>query len=227
MAGDIRTGRDTQVGGFGPIKDTDTAPDTRRQGTVPGHQDPQTRTHAQAQTHAPAQAQTHAQAQAQTQTHAPVTGTQGSAGRTETPGQQGHAKHAAHAGQASTAGGPGTTAATAHTTGSHVTGSHTTGSHTTGSHVPLLAHGESDTYAQRLHHTVSGFVDGPRDAVEDADRLLQEITTRFTEAVTERRRTLRASWQANGEGGTPSNDTEQLRLALRDYRELAERLLKV
>ncbi|WP_373921857.1 hypothetical protein [Streptomyces sp. T12] len=52
----------------------------------------------------------------------------------------------------------------------------------------------------------------------------------MTEAVAQRRRTLRGSWQsmeaAEDEPGS-STDTEQLRLALRDYRELAERLLHV
>ncbi|WP_320781986.1 hypothetical protein [Streptomyces sp. CRN 30] len=98
----------------------------------------------------------------------------------------------------------------------------------TGSHrASLLPHQECDKYTERLHHTVSGFVDGPRDAVEDADRVLEEIASRFTEAVAERRRTLRTSWQGGTEGGPSTGDTEQLRLALRDYRELAERLLKV
>lgn len=96
---------------------------------------------------------------------------------------------------------------------------------------PLLPHEESDKLALRLQHAVAGFVDGPRDAVEEADHVLEEAASRFTEAVTQRRRTLRSSWQTteNGAGGKPatSADTEQLRLALRDYRELAERLLRL
>ena len=63
--------------------------------------------------------------------------------------------------------------------------------------------------------------------MREADQVLEEIAGRFAEAVTRRRRTLRSSWQdgdeAKGKGTHP--DTEQLRLALRDYRELAERLL--
>ncbi|MER5209196.1 hypothetical protein ABT063_00985 [Streptomyces sp. NPDC002838] len=96
---------------------------------------------------------------------------------------------------------------------------------------PLLPHDESDKLALRLQHTVAGFVDGPRDAVEEADRVLEEAASRFTDAVTQRRRTLRNSWQTTEGGveGKPatSADTEQLRLALRDYRELAERLLRL
>ncbi|MGW6642941.1 hypothetical protein [Streptomyces iakyrus] len=94
----------------------------------------------------------------------------------------------------------------------------------------LLAHEESDKLGSQLHHAVAGFVDGPRAAVEEADHVLEEIAARFTEAVTQRRRTLRHSWQSveGGEGRSVSSaDTEQLRLALKDYRELAERLLHV
>ncbi|WP_328428073.1 hypothetical protein [Streptomyces sp. NBC_00443] len=95
----------------------------------------------------------------------------------------------------------------------------------------LFPHDESDKFELKLQHAVSGFVDGPRGAVEEADRVLEELAARFTAAVTERRRTLRGAWQAAGQGegerGASSTDTEQLRLALRDYRELAERLLRI
>lgn len=100
-----------------------------------------------------------------------------------------------------------------------------------GGHGSLLPHDESDKLSQRLHHAVAGFVDGPKTAVEEADHVLEEAAARFTDAVTQRRRTLRNSWQAKDGGtegkSTTSTDTEQLRLALRDYRELAERLLRI
>ncbi|WP_407071104.1 hypothetical protein [Streptomyces cellulosae] len=93
----------------------------------------------------------------------------------------------------------------------------------------LLPRDECDKLAQELQHAVAGFVDGPRDSVAEADHVLEEAAARFTEAVTQRRRTLRRSWQTTDGGaeGKPatSADTEQLRLALRDYRELADRLL--
>jgi hypothetical protein len=93
----------------------------------------------------------------------------------------------------------------------------------------LLPHEECGKLEERLHHAVSGFVDGPRAAVEEADRVLEEITTRFTDAVTRRRRTLRASWQSadTDEKAATATDTEQLRLALRDYRELSESLMRL
>lgn len=79
---------------------------------------------------------------------------------------------------------------------------------------------------------MAGFVDRPRDAVEEADLVLQELTERLTDALTERRRTLAKNWRtpaqgAPKDGAAPAADTEQLRLALRDYRELAERLMGV
>jgi hypothetical protein len=66
--------------------------------------------------------------------------------------------------------------------------------------------------------------------VEEADRLLEEIAAHVTDAVSRRRRTLRMTWQGGeaGEGRpTTGADTEQLRLALRDYRELSRRLLHI
>ena len=89
----------------------------------------------------------------------------------------------------------------------------------------LLPHEESDKLELRLRQAVAGFVDGPRDSVAEADHVVEEIAGRFTEAVTRRRRTLRMSWQ-EGDRKETAPDTEQLRLALRDYRELAELLLR-
>ncbi|MFJ4936209.1 hypothetical protein ACIP8U_20465 [Streptomyces pseudovenezuelae] len=92
----------------------------------------------------------------------------------------------------------------------------------------LLPHDECDKLSTRLQHAVAGFVDEPRSAVEEADHVLEEVATRFADAVKQRRRTLRNSWQPGDTGqnkAASAGDTEQLRLALRDYRELTERLL--
>ncbi|MFF9024521.1 hypothetical protein [Streptomyces eurythermus] len=91
---------------------------------------------------------------------------------------------------------------------------------------PLIAREEVEEWQRRMREVVGGFVDQPKGAVERADRTLEEIAARFSEAVTRRRRTLRMSWEGTEERGPGAEtDTEQLRLALRDYRELAERLL--
>jgi hypothetical protein len=111
----------------------------------------------------------------------------------------------------------------------HSTPGTATGTATSGHDAPLLPREECDQLAQRLQHAVVGFVDEPRDAVAEADRVLEEAAARFNEAVTQRRSTLRGAWQGadGGPAGKPASsaDTEQLRLALRDYRELADRLL--
>ncbi|MGW7546626.1 hypothetical protein ACWGKQ_36785 [Streptomyces sp. NPDC054770] len=89
----------------------------------------------------------------------------------------------------------------------------------------LMPNEECGQLERRLEHAVTGFVDEPRTAVEEADRAVEEISARFTDAVDRRRRTLRGSWQSADADRPGTADTEQLRLALRDYRELADRLL--
>ncbi|MEU9973526.1 hypothetical protein [Streptomyces sp. NPDC051014] len=92
---------------------------------------------------------------------------------------------------------------------------------------PLMAKEECGQLEQRLQHALTEFVDEPRAAVEEADRAVEELSARFTDAIDRRRRTLRGSWQETDRDHPGSADTEQLRLALRDYRELADRLLHI
>ncbi|MFF3904988.1 hypothetical protein ACFYZJ_03090 [Streptomyces sp. NPDC001848] len=91
----------------------------------------------------------------------------------------------------------------------------------------LLPREECDKFELRLQHAVGRFVDRPKEAVEEADQVVQEVASRLAEAVSSRRRTLKASWQETGDASHPTADTEQLRLALRDYRATAERLLSM
>ncbi|CAL9308754.1 hypothetical protein [Streptomyces sp. R02] len=133
-----------------------------------------------------------------------------------------------------TGAGPHGTGTPAHGTGDHATTSGTSAHHgRPGSESRLLAEDTCDRLSAQLRQAVAGFVDRPRDAVEEADLVLSEITERLTDALTERRRGLARNWRtpASGDPGkgdtAPAADTEQLRLALRDYRELAERLLSV
>ncbi|MGX5182265.1 hypothetical protein ACWKT5_05430 [Streptomyces avermitilis] len=110
----------------------------------------------------------------------------------------------------------------------HSDGSHPQNPGAAAHEAPFLPHDECDKLSLRLHHAVAGFVDEPRAAVEEADHVLEEVAARFADAVARQRRTLRTSWSAAGEsgsGGHPTADTEQLRLTLRDYREMTERLL--
>ncbi|MFF4654452.1 hypothetical protein [Streptomyces sp. NPDC001381] len=143
------------------------------------------------------------------------------------------------AGAAGRDAGLGTTPTGATSTGTTATEQPGTAGDGGGHGAPLLPRDECDDLASRMQHAVVGFVDGPRDAVAEADHVLEELAARVTDAVNQRRRTLRGSWQL-AEGGkagrtdrtgtageATGTDTEQLRLALRDYRELTERLLHV
>ncbi|MFJ9036040.1 hypothetical protein ACIRF8_05570 [Streptomyces sp. NPDC102406] len=90
-----------------------------------------------------------------------------------------------------------------------------------GARSDLVAHEAREDLEGRLRHAVAAFVDEPRASVEEADHVLEDLTTRLTESLAGRRSALRTTWQDSKE------DTEQLRLALRDYRETAERLLSL
>ncbi|MEU3342181.1 hypothetical protein [Streptomyces sp. NPDC006668] len=83
----------------------------------------------------------------------------------------------------------------------------------------LVSQDERDKLTLRLQQALTSFVDSPREAVEEADAVLDEVAARFTDTLTERRRILRAGWQDT------HAQTEELRLALRQYREITERLL--
>ncbi|MFD8566174.1 hypothetical protein [Streptomyces sp. NPDC059639] len=85
----------------------------------------------------------------------------------------------------------------------------------------LVPTGTHDELSGRLRQAVTGFVDQPRAAVEEADQVLEDLTAQLAETLAGRHRTLRTSWQES------ADDTERLRLALRDYRETAEKLLNL
>ncbi|MEV6795593.1 hypothetical protein AB0M87_27205 [Streptomyces sp. NPDC051320] len=87
----------------------------------------------------------------------------------------------------------------------------------------LLPAGERDRLTLRLQQAVNGFVDSPEQAVEQADRIFEEAVTRMTGTLTERSSALRTAWKGTEQGPA----TEDLRLLLRDYRALTERLLRL
>ncbi|MGY0062232.1 hypothetical protein ACWY4P_37805 [Streptomyces sp. LZ34] len=99
-----------------------------------------------------------------------------------------------------------------------------TGAIPNGPTFPVLPPSEHDELAHRLRHATSGFVDAPRGAVEEADLLLDELSGRLTDLLADRRRALRDAWHEDESG---SVRTEELRLAMRGYRNVLERLLNV
>lgn len=90
-------------------------------------------------------------------------------------------------------------------------------------HSALLLQGERDKLTRALQQALSSFVESPRQAVEEADSVFDEAVTRVTETLVERHRVLRASWRDKG----TEVQTEELRLALRQYRETTELLLHI
>ncbi|WP_233415105.1 hypothetical protein [Streptomyces sp. N35] len=88
----------------------------------------------------------------------------------------------------------------------------------------LFSPGDRDKLTTLLQQALSTFVESPRQAVEEADHAFDTAATQLADALAERRRTLRAHWQ--GRDGTEPQ-TEELRLALRGYRESMERLLRI
>ncbi|MFJ4672510.1 hypothetical protein [Kitasatospora purpeofusca] len=73
------------------------------------------------------------------------------------------------------------------------------------------------------HSVQAGFVDDPRRSVQQADALIEKSVGLLAEAVTERRHRLRDAEAAPD--GIPAASTEDLRLTLREYRSLLDRLL--
>ncbi|MET9803992.1 hypothetical protein [Streptomyces sp. NPDC006368] len=101
----------------------------------------------------------------------------------------------------------------------------------------LMARSERDELGRRMHEALADFVDSPQRAVREAADVLEAAADHLTAALAERRRSLRTGWDGDGshethgrrkeagEGRGP--DTEQLRVTLRAYREMTERLLRM
>lgn len=66
----------------------------------------------------------------------------------------------------------------------------------------------------------ASFVDDPGDAVQRADGLVGEVVESLTSTLNSRTAALRDRWQSAGDSGT-----EEMRQALREYRDVLERLL--
>lgn len=97
---------------------------------------------------------------------------------------------------------------------------------------PLLPSGERDKVLQRLRHALNTFADTPRDALQEAESAYDEATAQLVAALAARRELLRAAW-AEQDSESPSDpapsesDSEEFRNALRQYREITQRLLQL
>jgi hypothetical protein len=84
---------------------------------------------------------------------------------------------------------------------------------------PTLVDGSGELF-ERWQRAQAAFVDAPRDAVQEAGAIVEDVLGRLGESFNTERSRLEASWQA---GDEPS--TEDLRIAIQRYRTFFERLL--
>jgi hypothetical protein len=80
----------------------------------------------------------------------------------------------------------------------------------------------SERLRGRWQEVQAGFVDEPRQSVTEADQLVGEVLDEVSRVFRDQRSELEAEWSGNAEPGT-----EELRQALRRYREFFDRLLSL
>ncbi|MFE9014475.1 hypothetical protein [Streptomyces cyaneofuscatus] len=93
----------------------------------------------------------------------------------------------------------------------------------TGKDRPLFSADEREKFDARIHQAVAGFVENPRQAVQEADAAFDEVVAGLTKALADRSRLLRA----DRDGERSDAETEDLRIALQQYRDLTERLVRL
>jgi hypothetical protein len=86
----------------------------------------------------------------------------------------------------------------------------------------LFADAERDGLRMRWDDVQAGFVDDPRDCVQKADGLVSDVVRQLISGFTEARSRLEQQWSRGEEAST-----EDLRVALKRYREFFDRLLAV
>jgi hypothetical protein len=84
----------------------------------------------------------------------------------------------------------------------------------------LLDEATTNSLRTRWMDVQTGFVDEPRQAVEQADGLVAEVMKRLAESFVNEREQLERQWSSGGDAST-----EDLRQALRRYRSFFDRLL--
>ncbi len=85
---------------------------------------------------------------------------------------------------------------------------------------PLFSSRDADRYRDQWRSVQSEFVDQPREAVEQADRLVADLMQSLAAQFSETRNGLESKWNDSAD---PS--TEDLRVAMTRYRAFFERLL--
>ena len=86
---------------------------------------------------------------------------------------------------------------------------------------PLFEDEAAEKFRARWLSIQSKFVDDPRDSVQQADHLVEDVIKSITDSFARRRDAMEKAWS----GGETS--TEDLRQALKQYRSFFERLLAI
>jgi hypothetical protein len=86
---------------------------------------------------------------------------------------------------------------------------------------PLVGADEATQFRSRWDAIQTGFVDDPRQAVEAANQLVDEVTSRVVETFTRGRAALEEQWSRGDEV-----TTEDLRVVMQRYRSFFDSLLK-
>lgn len=86
--------------------------------------------------------------------------------------------------------------------------------------VPLFEGDSADKFRTRWLAIQSKFVDDPSESVKEADDLVADVIQNITRNFADRRGSLEKQWNSGGQ-----TSTEDLRIALKQYRSFFERLL--
>jgi hypothetical protein len=86
---------------------------------------------------------------------------------------------------------------------------------------PLFPAGDAGRFREQWASVQGQFVDEPRQAVEQADHLVAELMQRLATQFSETRAELERRWD-----GQENVSTEELRVAMTQYRSFFERLLQ-
>jgi hypothetical protein len=89
-----------------------------------------------------------------------------------------------------------------------------------GSASSLLSPDKAGSFSQRWTDIQTNFVDEPQDAVRSADGLVSEVIQELSSRFAQERQGLEHQWSGGGDVST-----EDLRMALRHYRDFFQRLL--
>jgi hypothetical protein len=85
---------------------------------------------------------------------------------------------------------------------------------------PLLGSSDAEDFRQRWENLQAGFVDEPRQMVEQADELVGELMQQLSAGFADKRNKLEEHWEKGDDVST-----EDLRVALTRYRSFFNRLL--